>query len=223
MIAALMASTGLGLLAAVSPCPLATNLAAISILTRGQGPTRRIAVTGVAYALGRITPLVAIAAIVSWGIVRSSTLSHVLQKYGDRATGPLLVIIALVLLDLMPFRLPTIGFKAKESGEGKGFVGAFAMGVAFARAMCPTSAALYFGGLIPLAVRHNAPVVLPFAFGIATAAPVLAASVLLILSANGLSRFFENLKRAERIIRIATGYAFLVYGIWLIAATTVCV
>ncbi len=223
MIAALIASIGFGLLAAVSPCPLATNLAAISILTRGQDATRRIALTGVAYALGRITPLVAIAAIVSWGIVRSSTLSHVLQKYGDRASGPLLVIIALVLLDLMPFRLPTIGFKAKESGENNGVIGAFAMGVAFALAMCPTSAALYFGGLIPLAVRHNAPIVLPIAFGIATAAPVIAASVLLILSANGLSRFFENLKRAERIIRIATGYAFLAYGIWLIAATTVCV
>ena len=223
MIAALIASIGFGLLAAVSPCPLATNLAAISILTRGQDATRRIALTGVAYALGRITPLVTIAAIVSWGIVRSSTLSHVLQKYGDRASGPLLVIIALVLLDLMPFRLPTIGFKAKESGENNGVIGAFAMGVAFALAMCPTSAALYFGGLIPLAVRHNAPIVLPIAFGIATAAPVIAASVLLILSANGLSRFFENLKRAERIIRIATGYAFLAYGIWLIAATTVCV
>ena len=220
MIAALIASIGFGLLAAVSPCPLATNLAAISILTRGQDATRRIALTGVAYALGRITPLVAIAAIVSWGIVRSSTLSHVLQKYGDRASGPLLVIIALVLLDLMPFRLPTIGFKAKESGEGKGVLEAFAMGIAFALAMCPTSAALYFGGLIPLAVRHNAPIVLPIAFGIATAAPVIAASVLLILSANGLSRFFENLKRAERIIRIATGYAFLAYGIWLIVATT---
>lgn len=219
MIAALIASIGFGLLAAVSPCPLATNLAAISILTRGQDATRRIALTGVAYALGRITPLVAIAAIVSWGIVRSSTLSHVLQKYGDRASGPLLVIIALVLLDLMPFRLPTIGFKAKESGENNGVIGAFAMGVAFALAMCPTSAALYFGGLIPLAVRHNAPIVLPIAFGIATAAPVIAASVLLILSANGLSRFFENLKRAERIIRIATGYAFLAYGIWLIVAT----
>ena len=223
MIAALIASIGFGLLAAVSPCPLATNLAAISILPRGQDATRRIALTGVAYALGRITPLVAIAAIVSWGIVRSSTLSHVLQKYGDRASDPLLVIIALVLLDLMPFRLPTIGFKAKESGENNGVIGAFAMGVAFALAMCPTSAALYFGGLIPLAVRHNAPIVLPIAFGIATAAPVIAASVLLILSANGLSRFFENLKRAERIIRIATGYAFLAYGIWLIAATTVCV
>ena len=220
MIAALIASIGFGLLAAVSPCPLATNLAAISILTRGQDATRRIALTGVAYALGRIAPLVAIAAIVSWGIVRSSTLSHVLQKYGDRASGPLLVIIALVLLDLMPFRLPTIGFKAKESGEGNGVIGAFVMGVAFALAMCPTSAALYFGGLIPLAVRHNAPIVLPIAFGIATAAPVLAASVLLILSANCLSRFFENLKRAERIIRIATGYAFLAYGIWLIVATT---
>ena len=219
MIAALIASIGFGLLAAVSPCPLATNLAAISILTRGQDATRRIALTGVAYALGRITPLVAIAAIVSWGIVRSSTLSHVLQKYGDRASGPLLVIIALVLLDLMPFRLPTIGFKAKESGENNGVIGAFAMGVAFALAMCPTSAALYFGGLIPLAVRHNAPIVLPIAFGIATAAPVIAASVLLILSANGLSRFFENLKRAERIIRIATGYAFLASGIWLIVAT----
>ena len=223
MIAALIASIGFGLLAAVSPCPLATNLAAISILTRGQDATRRIALTGVAYALGRITPLVAIAAIVSWGIVRSSTLSHVLQKYGDRASGPLLVIIALVRLDLMPLRLPTIGVKAKESGENNGVIGAFAMGVAFALAMCPTSAALYFGGLIPLAVRHNAPIVLPIAFGIATAAPVIAASVLLILSANGLSRFFENLKRAERIIRIATGYAFLAYGIWLIAATTVCV
>ena len=155
--------------------------------------------------------------------MRSSTLSHVLKKYGARASGTLLVIIALVLLDLMPFRLPTIGFKAKESGENNGVIGAFAMGVAFALAMCPTSAALYFGGLIPLAVRHNAPIVLPIAFGIATAAPVIAASVLLILSANGLSRFFENLKRAERIIRIATGYAFLAYGIWLIAATTVCV
>jgi len=219
MIAALVASIGFGLLAAISPCPLATNLAAISILTRGRVSTRQIVLSGMAYALGRITPLVAIAAIVSWGVVRSSTLSHVLQKYGDRATGPLLVIIALVLLDLMPFRLPTIGFGMKNPCESKGVVGAFAMGVAFALAMCPTSAALYFGGLIPLAVRHNAPLALPFAFGFATAAPVLAASSILVLSTNGLSRFFENLKRAERLIRIATGYAFLAYGIWLIVAT----
>ena len=44
----------LGLMTAVSPCPLATNIAAIGFIGRNIGNRRRIFRNGLLYALGRV-------------------------------------------------------------------------------------------------------------------------------------------------------------------------
>lgn len=218
MIAASLSAIWLGILCAISPCPLATNLAAVSVLARRFEGQKRVVASGIAYAVGRIVLYGALSAIMATSLSATPSVSQFLQKYGDRLTGPLLVVIGLILLDLMPFRMPSLGAggdRLRARFANGGLVSAFVMGVVFALVMCPTSAALFFGGLVPLAVKHHSFLLLPMLFGVATALPVLVLAVGIVGSAGGLGMFYANLTRIERIFRLLTGSLVLVYGLYL--------
>ena len=96
----------LGVLCAISPCPLATNIAAVGFVSRGLSPVRTL-LGGLLYATGRAAIYVLIAVALVSGIAAAPELSHVLQKHMNRAMGPILVIVATVLLGLI--RLPSFG------------------------------------------------------------------------------------------------------------------
>ena len=151
----------LGVFCAISPCPLATNIAAVGFVSRGLSPVRTL-LGGLLYATGRAAVYVLIAVALVSGIAAVPELSHVLQKHMNRAMGPILVIVATVLLGLIP--LPSFGtgrFSAVQKRlANSGFAGAFLLGACFALAFCPTSAALYFGSprffiVAPLDLRHR--------------------------------------------------------------------
>lgn len=165
-----------------------------------------------------------LAALLVTGLSSAPTLSQGLLKYGDRVTGPVMLIVGIVLLDLLPFRLPRLAvgsgrWIARLADAGAG--GAFLLGVLFALAMCPPSAALFFGGLVPLAVENASPVLLPLAFGGASAFPVMLAALLLAFSTNALGRVFDRLSGIERVVRLATGIGLLALGIWKCAGVCV--
>ena len=152
----------LGVLCAISPCPLATNIAAVGFVSRGLSPARTL-IGGLLYAAGRAAVYVLIAVVLVNGLAAAPELSHILQKHMNRAMGPILVIVATVLLGLIP--LPSFGtgrFSAVQKRlANSGFAGAFLLGACFALAFCPTSAALYFGSLMPLAIDHGSSLLLP--------------------------------------------------------------
>ena len=165
----------LGILTSISPCPLATNIAAISYVGRKVDRTRRVLLGGMLYMLGRVLAYVAVALIVTRSLEIIPGISLFLQKYMNLVLGPLLLALGILLLDIIKIRFGGIGVGAglQNRIDKMGIWGAVLLGIVFALAFCPVSAGLFFGGLIPLAVKGNA-VLLSFLYGAGTALPVIA-------------------------------------------------
>jgi cytochrome c-type biogenesis protein len=205
----------LGVLTSISPCPLATNIAALSYVGRHVSSPRKALLAGALYTAGRTFAYVALAALVVFALLSMVEVSFFLQSAAAKILGPLLVLVGLVLLNVIP--LPTIGSGLPARMErlaGAGVWGAAPLGVAFALAFCPVSAALFFGSLIPIAAAHSSVIAMPGLYGLGTAAPVLVFAVLLAAGAAGLGTAYERLRQIERWARPATGVVFILAGIY---------
>jgi len=209
----------LGILTSISPCPLASNVAAISFLSKKAAHPALVFISGLAYTLGRMLSY----AILGW-IIMSSLLSvpqaaQFLQKYMGKAIGPLLIITGAILLDVITFHLPGLTLSQDHHNRlaGSGAPGAFLLGFIFALAFCPISAALYFGSLIPLAISSKSGIILPFIYGIGTGLPVLVFAVAIALGIASLSRWFNRISRIEYYMRRITGVIFVLVGLYYAA------
>jgi cytochrome c-type biogenesis protein len=206
----------LGVLTSISPCPLATNIAAISFIGRRVGSPRRVFFSGLLYALGRTLAYLALGVLLVASVLSVPELSMFLQRYMNKLLGPLLIVVAMFLLDLLSFSLPGTGMSKsmQKRIDALGLWGALPLGMLFALTFCPVSAALYFGSLIPLSVKSQSSVVLPSVYGVGTAVPVLGFAVLISLGAGSLGRAFNAMMRFEAWARWATGVVFLGVGIY---------
>lgn len=221
MIPALLTAAWLGLLTAISPCPLATNIAAVSYLGRhAERPSRALS-SGVAYILGRTLCYTALAGALAAGLLAATTASATFGRLVGLLVGPLLVIAGAMLTGILP--LPTFGSSAGKLTERLGqrgdALGAFLLGVVFALSFCPTSAALFFGSLVPLATKTESTFLVPSVFGIATGLPVLVFAVLIAAGGHGVGRAFDRLKAVESWLRIGTGLVLIGVGLYLCLKT----
>jgi cytochrome c biogenesis protein CcdA len=206
----------LGLLTSISPCPLATNIAAISYIGHRAGDTRRVFWSGVLYTAGRTIGYVVLAVVIVAATLSLPQLSRVLQTYMHVALGPLLILVGMVLLGLVSFDLggSVLSEAYRRRIEGLGLWGALLLGLAFALSFCPTSAALYFGSLIPLSLKMESSVVLPLAYGLGTAAPVFVFALIIAFSAKSVGQAFHILGKIEKWARWITGAIFIGVGVW---------
>lgn len=219
--AELASAATLGLLTAISPCPLATNIAAVSYLGRHAGTPRRSAVSGVAYVLGRTLCYTALAAVLAGGLLAAATASAALNRFIGLLVGPVLIIAGGMLMGFIP--APSFGTRAGAVSErlaGRGdALGAFVLGVVFAISFCPSSAAIFFGSLIPLAAESDSAIVIPLTYGIATGAPVLVFALGIAFGARGIGRAFDQVARIERWLRILAGLVLVGVGLYLCVRT----
>jgi cytochrome c-type biogenesis protein len=206
----------LGILTSISPCPLATNIAAISYVGRKVGRPRWVLFAGLLYTLGRAFAYVAVALIVTHSLLAVPGVSNFLQKNMNLVIGPLLVIVGILLLDV--FRI-SFGGGMNAGFQGRidkmGIWGAGLLGIVFALAFCPVSAGLFFGGLIPLAVKGNA-VMLSTLYGIGTALPVIGFALILAFAAHLIGAAFKKLTVIEIWVRRTTAAIMIVIGVYLI-------
>ncbi len=214
---AALSSLWFGVLTSISPCPLATNITAMSFVGRRVGSPGRVLLAGVLYTFGRSLAYTGVGALVVWSLLSAPRVSLALQRTMNKALGPLLIVVGILLLGVLPFRMPSSGFaqKAGERIARWGLLGALLLGVLFALAFCPVSAGLFFGSLIPLAIEHNSPVLLPALFGVGTGIPVLGFALVIAAGAGSLGRIFGKLTRIERWVRRLTGAVFIGVGIYL--------
>ena len=224
MTLSVMAGTALwlGVLTSISPCPLATNLAATAYLSRRVDCRKRAIKGTLAYTLGRIGAYAAIAGLLAAGLASAPGISHGLQRWMPPMLGPLLILTAMVLLGLisLPFGKSLISQDGAEKWASRGLFGDVALGFLFALSFCPVSAALFFGSLIPLALGSGR-IVLPVAlFGIGTAAPVSAFALVMIFSTRGASRLVGDVTRLQPWILKSTGALLLAAGLYLTARDT---
>lgn len=208
----------LGLLTAISPCPLATNIAAIGFIGKDIENRRRIFLNGVLYTLGRVVAYTVLG-IVLISVLREGAsvfgIQKTIGKWGELLLGPLLLIIGLFMLLGDRLNLPKLGFGG--TGEGlakKGGCGAFLLGVLFAMAFCPSSGVFYFGMLIPMSVTTTAGWMLPVVFAVATALPVLVVAWMLAFSVERVGEFYGKMQAVQKWLNVGVGVVFVAIGIY---------
>ncbi len=206
----------LGILTSISPCPLSTNIAAVSYVGRRVGNGRAVLFSGVLYTAGRSFVYVVLGALSVLSLMSMVSVSSFLQGTFPRLLGPLLIALGLLLFGVFEFTLPSVGFskKLQQRVDRAGVWGAGILGLIFALAFCPVSAGLFFGGLVPLAVERNSPLVLPLVYGLGTALPVLVFASLLAVGAGWLGRALGRVQVFEVWARRVTAIVFIVIGIY---------
>ena len=211
---ALVSALWLGLLTSISPCPLATNVAAMSFISRGIGSPRRVLLTGLVYTAGRTLAYTVLGMLMVASLLTAPGVSLILQRRMNQILGPALIVAGVLLLDLihLPSRGGGIGRGLEGRAERWGIWGGGLLGMVFALSFCPTSAGLFFGSLIPLALKSGSSVILPSVYGIGTAIPVFAFAVALAIGANAVGRMFDVLSRFEVWARRITGAIFIGVG-----------
>lgn len=222
MMTLLALSAWLGLLCAVSPCFLAANIAAVGFLAQNCQSRRKVLLAGILYALGRVSAYVAVGALLSAGMTAAPGLSHFLQKYMTLLMGPLLVLVSLPMLDLVAVPWPDgkgRGLAGRLAANG-GACGAFFIGALFALEFCPSSAAIFFGQLMPLMFTRELFFLPAMVFGFATAVPAMLGAFLLAFCAHRLGTACKRIAAVEFWLRRLTGIAFLLIGLWITCTVT---
>lgn len=206
----------LGVLTSISPCPLATNIAAISYIGRKVGNSRHVFLTGLLYTVGRTLAYLALAIVLVASVLSVPQISLFLQKYMHLALGPVLIVVGMFLLGLIELNMGGSGMSGglQKRVESMGVWGALLLGVVFALTFCPTSAALFFGSLVPLSLKVNSSVALPVVYGVGTALPVMVFAVLLATSAQSVGKAYNVLAKIEWWARMLTGAIFVLVGIY---------
>jgi cytochrome c-type biogenesis protein len=213
-----LAAFGLGLLTAVSPCPLATNITATAYIARELKHPRAVLLSGLLYTLGRAFSYTVIGMVLYWGASKFH-VARFFQSKGELYLGPILILIGLVLLNVIKIGSGNGGGvleKLSDRFKDKGYLGAFMLGLLFALAFCPYSGALYFGSLIPMMLAPSGGLHLPIIFALGTGLPVLLFAGVMAYGANQLGRVFNAVQRIEKVMRTVAGVVFVLTGLYYI-------
>ncbi len=206
----------LGLLTAISPCPLATNIAAISFIGRQVGNRYSVLLSGFFYTVGRTLTYVLLGILLVSGLTAAGDLSRVLQKYLNEILGPVLILLGMVMLGWIDsfLYLNLAGTKVQEKASKGGIIWPVMLGFLFALSFCPVSAGLFFGGLIPLSIKADSAVLLSLVYGIGTALPVIGFAFIIAFATEYVGKVFDSLTIFEKWVRIIAGILFILVGIY---------
>lgn len=207
----------LGLMTAISPCPLATNITAVGFIGKDLENRNWVFYNGLIYTLGRAIAYTLLAFVIFLGADQFE-VSGVFQRYGMKIIGPLLIVIGLFMLGVLKISLPG-GGKIAERFEKKGVTGywdVLLLGMLFAMAFCPYSGVLYFGMLIPLTISSASGLYLPVVFAIATGIPVILFAWLIAYAVSGVGGLYQRLKTFEYWFRKVIAVLFILVGLYYI-------
>ena len=206
----------LGMMTAISPCPLATNITAVGFISKDIENRHRIFLNGVLYTFGRAVSYTSLGIALYLGASKFH-VARFFQLYGERFLGPFLIITGILMLDVIRINLPTFsklsGWFSKNTKKGSLF-SALVLGIIFALAFCPYSGVLYFGMLIPMSIASPSGLYLPMVFAIVTGLPVILVAWLLAFSVSGIGSFFNRLKAFEKWFRLVVAVLFIITGLY---------
>ena len=207
----------LGLMTAISPCPLATNITAIGFIGKDIENRNRVFYNGLVYTLGRAVSYTSLALIIFLG-ANQFALSGIFQRYGEKIIGPLLIAIGLFMLDILKIKFPGMS-KLSQRIEKKGtknYLDVLLLGILFALAFCPYSGVLYFGMLIPITISSASGLYLPIVFAVATGIPVIIFAWLIAYTISSVGIVYNKLKIFEIWFRRIISVVFILVGIYYI-------
>ncbi|MBE0646863.1 MAG: sulfite exporter TauE/SafE family protein [Bacteroidales bacterium] len=207
----------LGLMTAISPCPLATNISAIGFISRDIEDRRKVFLKGLVYTLGRAITYTGIGVIIFVGASKMD-VSLMFQGWGEKILGPVMILVGLFMLDFIKLRLPGVGAvtdKMEEQSK-RGYLGALLLGIVFAMAFCPYSGVLYFVMLIPMTVASPDGLFLPLIFALATGLPVIIFAWFLAFAVGNVGKLYDRIKVFERWFRRVVAVLFILVGIYYV-------
>ena len=212
----------LGLMTAISPCPLATNITATAFISKNISSKRKVFLSGLLYALGRGFSYTAIGLVLYFGASKFH-LARFFNQNGEKFLGPLLILIGLIMLNIIKLNfLGKLNFQEKlsEKFKDKGLLGSFLIGVVFALAFCPYSAALFFGMLIPMTIASVEGLYLPIVFAFGTGLPVILFTYLLAFTASKVGVFYNRITKIEKVMRTVAAVVFIITGLYYMCIFT---
>ncbi|MBW6489848.1 MAG: sulfite exporter TauE/SafE family protein [Lentimicrobium sp.] len=206
----------LGLMTAISPCPLATNISAIGFISRDLSNRNRVFISGLVYTLGRAISYTAIGVILFFGASKFD-VTRLFQGWGEKLLGPVLILIGLFMLDFIRINIPGFNLAERmENRKGRGFWSTLLLGIVFALAFCPYSGVLYFGMLIPITIASPTGLFLPVIFAIATGLPVIIFAWLLAYAVGNVAQAYNRIKTFELWFRRVVAVLFIGVGIYYV-------
>ena len=208
----------LGLLTAISPCPLATNITAIGFISKDIGNRNKIFLGGLLYTLGRVVAYTVLG-IILFSILKEGSSMFSLQKsiskYGEILIAPVLIFVGVFMLFGDRLNLPKFGFSGTGKAEKlKGNLGSLLLGVLFALAFCPTSGLFYFGMLIPMSAAEPGGYLLPIVYAVATGLPVILVAWILAYSVAGIGKFYNRIQVFQKWFNRVVAVLFIAVGIY---------
>lgn len=208
-----LSALALGIMTAISPCPLATNITAIGFISKDIENRNRVFINGLLYTLGRAVSYTTIALIIFFG-ADQFRFSGFFQQYGEKVIGPLLIIIGVIMLGIIRINFPAIGKLTSrlESKNSWNYLDAILLGIIFSLAFCPYSGVLYFGMLIPMTVASASGLYLPLIFAVATGIPVIFFAWVLAYTVSGIGRVYQKVKYFEIWFRRVVAVLFILVG-----------
>lgn len=208
----------LGLMTAISPCPLATNITATAFISKNISSKRKVFLSGLLYSLGRGFSYTVIGLILYFGASKFH-IARFFNQNGEKYLGPLLIIIGLIMLNIIKLNfLGKSNFQEKlsERFKDKGLLGSFFIGIIFALAFCPYSGALFFGMLIPMTIASADGLYLPIIFAFGTGLPVILFTYLLAFTAGKVGIFYNKITKIEKVMRTVAGVVFILTGLYYV-------
>jgi cytochrome c-type biogenesis protein len=213
-----LAAFALGLLTAIAPCPLATNITATAFIAKTINNKKKVVLSGLLYTLGRMFSYTLIGAMIYFGASKFQ-VAKLFQGNGEKYIGYVLIIIGLIMLDVIKLNFIK-GFnfteKLSETFKTKGLLGSFLLGALFAIAFCPYSGALFFAMLIPMTLASSEGLLFPVVFSIGTGLPVIFFAFVIAFSMEKLGNYFKTITKIEKIMRIIAALTFIITGLYYI-------
>jgi cytochrome c biogenesis protein CcdA len=214
----LLSALWLGIVTSISPCPLASNIAAVSFIIKRVDKTTVVLSSGIFYTLGRVIGYTVLGVFITSSLLSIPQTSYFLQTYMNKILGPVLIVTGLFLLEVIQF--PSLGISVSERVTARlknpGMMGSLFLGILFALSFCPISAAFFFGSLVPLSLKHNSGIILPSVYGIGTGLPVLIVAILIAAGIKNIGTLFKRITLFEYWMRKITGVIFVLIGIYYV-------
>jgi cytochrome c-type biogenesis protein len=208
----------LGVLTAISPCPLATNITATAYIAKTLIGKNKVLLSGLLYTLGLGLSYTTIALIIIFGASKFH-VAKFFQGNGEKFVGPVMLIIGLIMLNVIKLNfLGKTNFteKLQDKFKDKGLLGSFLLGTLFAMAFCPYSGAMYFGVLIPMSIKSSIGISLPIFYALGAGSLVLFFTFLIAFSMQKVGKYFNAVQRIEKVMRVIAGLLFVLTGLYYI-------
>jgi cytochrome c-type biogenesis protein len=204
----------LGLLGALAPCQLSTGAAAAAWF--GKDSSQGLAWSKVScFFVGKVIVYVGFAFVALVLFKGEMNAPALLFTTVRKLISPAMIVMGLFLLGLIRLPAPNVTMaKLYRWAETRGgYVGAFALGMAFSLAFCPTMFWLFFGLMLPSALDSGLGALFPLAFALGTSLPLL---LVLLLLDRGKKKgeLLSTMRRGGRWLNLGAGALLVLIGLY---------